>query len=41
MDFVTMLNDIKENPELLDTFDDQCLKPKDIEKKQFNKFSNI
>lgn len=25
MDFVTMLNDIKENPELLDTFDDQCL----------------
>ena len=25
MDFVKMLNDIKENPELLDTFDDQCL----------------
>ena len=25
MDFVRMLNDIKENPELLDTFDDQCL----------------
>jgi hypothetical protein len=25
MDFVTMLNNIKENPELLDTFDDQCL----------------
>jgi predicted RNA-binding protein len=25
MDFVTMLNDIKENPELLETFDDQCL----------------
>ncbi len=25
MDFVKMLNDIKENPELLETFDDQCL----------------
>jgi hypothetical protein len=25
MDFVKMLNDIKENPELLDTFNDQCL----------------
>ena len=25
MDFVKMLNDIKENPELLDIFDDQCL----------------
>jgi len=25
MDFIKMLNDIKENPELLDTFDDQCL----------------
>ena len=25
MDFVRMLNDIKENPELLDTFNDQCL----------------
>ncbi len=25
MDFVIMLNDIKENPELLETFDDQCL----------------
>ena len=25
MDFVKMLNDIKENPNLLDTFDDQCL----------------
>ena len=25
MDFVTMLNDIKETPELLETFDDQCL----------------
>ena len=24
-DFVKMLNDIKDNPELLDTFDDQCL----------------
>jgi 16S rRNA G966 N2-methylase RsmD len=25
MDFVNMLNDIKENPELLEIFDDQCL----------------
>jgi hypothetical protein len=25
MDFVKMLNDIKDNPELLDTFNDQCL----------------
>lgn len=25
MDFVKMLNDIKENPELLDIFDEQCL----------------
>ena len=25
MDFIKMLNDIKENPELLDIFDDQCL----------------
>lgn len=25
MDFVKMLNEIKENPELLETFDDQCL----------------
>ena len=25
MDFVKMLNDIKENPELLNTFDEQCL----------------
>jgi len=25
MNFVKMLNDIKENPELLETFDDQCL----------------
>jgi hypothetical protein len=25
MDFVTMLNDIKDNPELLETFDVQCL----------------
>jgi ankyrin repeat protein len=25
MDFVKMLNDIKENPELLEIFDDQCL----------------
>lgn len=25
MDFVKMLNDIKDNPELLDVFDDQCL----------------
>lgn len=25
MDFVKMLNDIKDNPELLETFDDQCL----------------
>jgi len=25
IDFVKMLNDIKENPELLNTFDDQCL----------------
>jgi hypothetical protein len=25
MDFIKILNDIKENPELLETFDDQCL----------------
>ena len=37
MDFVGMLNDIKENPELLDTFDDKCL----IwwNKKDFNRFN--
>ena len=50
MDFVKMLNDIKENPELLDTFDDQCLiwwnkkdlidLIKDIVIKYFNKNSN-
>ena len=50
MDFVKMLNDIKENPELLDTFDDQCLiwwnkkdlidLIKDIVKKYFDKNSN-
>lgn len=50
MDFVKMLNDIKENPELLDTFDDQCLiwwnkkdlidLIKDIVSKYFNKSSN-
>lgn len=50
MDFVKMLNDIKENPELLDTFDDQCLLwwnkkdlidlIKDIVSKYFNKNSN-
>ena len=50
MDFVKMLNDIKENPELLDTFDDQCLiwwnkkdlidLIKDIINKYFDKSSN-
>jgi len=50
MDFVKMLNDIKENPELLDTFDDQCLIwwnkkdlidfIKDIINKYFDKNSN-
>lgn len=50
MDFVKMLNDIKENPELLDTFDDQCLiwwnkkdlidLIKDIVSKYFDKNSN-
>jgi hypothetical protein len=50
MDFVKMLNDIKENPELLDTFDDQCLiwwnkkglidLIKDIIHKYFDKTSN-
>jgi hypothetical protein len=50
MDFVRMLNDIKENPELLDTFDDQCLLwwnkkdlidlIKDIVSKYFDKNSN-
>jgi hypothetical protein len=50
MDFIKMLNDIKENPELLETFDDQCLiwwnktnlidLIKDIISKYFNKNSN-
>jgi len=50
MDFVKMLNDIKENPELLDTFNDQCLiwwnkkdlidLIKDIVDKYFDKNSN-
>ena len=50
MDFVRMLNDIKENPKLLDTFDDQCLiwwnkkdlidLIKDIVSKYFDKSSN-
>jgi hypothetical protein len=50
MDFVNMLNDIKNNPELLDTFDEQCLiwwNKKDlidlirnIVEKYFNKSSN-
>jgi site-specific DNA-methyltransferase (adenine-specific) len=50
MDFVKMLNDIKENPELLYTFDDQCLLwwnkkdlidlIKDIVNKYFDKSSN-
>ena len=50
MDFVRMLNDIKENPELLETFDDQCLKwwdkkdlidlIKEIVNKYFDKSSN-
>ena len=50
MDFVKMLNDIKENPDLLDTFDDQCLLwwnkkdlidlIKDIVSKYFDKNSN-
>jgi adenine-specific DNA-methyltransferase len=50
MDFVKMLNDIKENPELLDTFNDQCLiwwnksdlidLIKDIVYKYFDKNSN-
>ena len=50
MDFVKMLNDIKNNPELLETFDDQCLiwwnkkdlinLIKDIIEKYFDKSSN-
>ncbi len=50
MNFVRMLNDIKENPELLETFDDQCLiwwnkkdlidLIKDIVSKYFDKNSN-
>ena len=50
MDFVKMLNDIKDNPELLETFDDQCLIwwnkkdlidfIKDIVNKYFDKNSN-
>ena len=50
MDFMNMLNDIKENPELLETFNDQCLIwwnkkdlieiIKDIVEKYFNKNSN-
>jgi hypothetical protein len=50
LDFVKMLNDIKENPELLDTFDDQCLiwwnkkdlidLIRDIISKYFDKSSN-
>jgi len=50
MDFVKMLNDIKENPELLDIFDDQCLiwwnnkdlinLIRDIVNKYFDKNSN-
>jgi len=50
MDFVKMLNDIKDNPELLDTFDDMCLiwwnkkdlidLIKDIVSKYFDKSSN-
>ena len=50
MDFVKMLNDIKETPELLDTFNDQCLiwwnkkdlidLIKDIISKYFDKSSN-
>ena len=50
MDFVKMLNDIKENPYLLDIFDDQCLiwwnkkdlidLIKDIVSKYFDKNSN-
>jgi len=50
MDFVKMLNDIKENPELLDTFNDRCLiwwnkkdlidLIKDIVSKYFEKSSN-
>lgn len=50
MDFAKMLNDIKENPELLDIFDDQCLLwwnkkglidlIKNIIKKYFDKRSN-
>jgi hypothetical protein len=50
MDFVKMLNDIKETPELLDTFNDQCLiwwnkkdlieLIKDIVNKYFDKNSN-
>jgi hypothetical protein len=49
-DFVKMLNDIKENPELLETFDDQCLiwwnkkdlidLIKEIVEKYFDKSSN-
>ena len=50
MDFVKMLNDIKENPELLDIFDEQCLiwwnkkelidLIKEIVNKYFDKTSN-
>jgi len=50
MDFIRMLNDIKENPELLETFNDQCLIwwnkkdlidfIKDIVIKHFDKSSN-
>jgi hypothetical protein len=50
MDFVKMLNDVKENPELLDIFNDQCLiwwnkkdlidLIKDIVSKYFDKSSN-
>ena len=50
MDFVKMLNDIKENPDLLETFNDQCLIwwnkkdliniIKDIVSKYFDKNSN-
>ena len=50
LDFVKMLNDIKETPELLDTFNDQCLiwwnkkdlidLIKEIVDKHFNKNSN-
>jgi hypothetical protein len=50
MDFVKMLNDVKENPELIEIFDDQCLiwwskkdlidMIKDIINKYFDKTSN-